>query len=420
MMASSLKGYGSVEIYFDQILGAGRYGKVCKAKCGQLPCAAKVLHDTIFKLEEPGTDIIQFEQEFQLLSFIKHPNIIQYLGVIEDPTSRKPVLLMEILNENLTSYLKRSISPLPYHSQVDICHDVALALAHLHSNSIIHRNLSSNNVLLIGAGSRAKVADFGMYKLNPDESSLNQSQENTAYMPPEVRLTPPNYSSKMDCFSHGVLTIQIITRNYPKPEDADKHNIKDNDESPTKHTIPIPEVERRKNDIDQIERDLPLLPIAMDSLKDNDADRLSSNELCKRLALLKEESRYTNSSEKIEDPVAVIRDLKVKLEAKEQQVNKCQIEIQTKMEEHKKEIEELRKELEKREQLLKESHHQISEYQIKVKKVSNGAIQEHDPNRTLEPVSIRYNARLKKYNSKQICCADTSCENYFPSNSCSY
>ena len=47
---------------------------------------------------------------------------------------------------------------------VDLCHDIALALAYLRSNGVIHRDLSSNNVLLI-AGSKAEVTDFGMAKI---------------------------------------------------------------------------------------------------------------------------------------------------------------------------------------------------------------------------------------------------------------
>ena len=43
--------YGDIEIYVKETLGVGSYGKVCKAKCGQLPCAAKLLHDTI---NDPG------------------------------------------------------------------------------------------------------------------------------------------------------------------------------------------------------------------------------------------------------------------------------------------------------------------------------------------------------------------------------
>ena len=56
MMASLLKelSYGSVEILIDETLGIGSYGKVCKAKCGQLPCAAKLLHDTMFQDNDPG------------------------------------------------------------------------------------------------------------------------------------------------------------------------------------------------------------------------------------------------------------------------------------------------------------------------------------------------------------------------------
>ena len=295
--------YGSVQIYDREVLGIGSYGKVCKAKCGQLPCAAKLLHDTLFQDNDPGTRnlITKFLQECQFLSTIKHPSIVQYLGTATDPQSRRTVLLMELMDESLTRFLERLTGPLPYHSQLNICHDVALALAYLHSNGIIHRDLSSNNVLLIGEGSRAKVTDFGMSKLmdmNPRMTPLTQVPGTPAYMPPEALISPPHYSSKLDCFSHGVLALQIITRNFPDPGDASRYiEVQDPRFPSGRALVQFPETERRKKDIDLIEPSHPLRPIALHCLKDRDTERPSADELCGRLASLKREPRYTHSVE---------------------------------------------------------------------------------------------------------------------------
>ena len=293
--------FGSVEIYDKEVLGIGSYGKVCKAKCGQLPCAAKLLHDTLFQDNDPGTRnlVTKFLQECQFLSTIKHPNIVQYLGTATDPQSRRPVLLMELMDESLTKFLERLTGPLPYHSQLNISHDVALALAYLHSNGIIHRDLSSNNVLLIGEGSRAKVTDFGMSKLmdmNPRKTPLTQVPGTPAYMPPEALISPPHYSSKLDCFSHGVLALQIITRNFPDPGDASSY-VADSRYPTGRALVQFPEAERRKKDIDLIDPSHPLRPIALHCLKDMDTERPSADELCGRLASLKREPRYTHSVE---------------------------------------------------------------------------------------------------------------------------
>lgn len=144
--------YGEVVVYPEQSLGFGAYGKVCKAKCGQLPCAAKLLHETLFQHNDPGEQFLsdKFEHECEFLSTIRHPNIVQYLTTARDPTTGRAVLLMELMDESLKKYLERSVTPLPCHVQVNICHDVALALAYLHSNGVIHRDLSSNNVLITG------------------------------------------------------------------------------------------------------------------------------------------------------------------------------------------------------------------------------------------------------------------------------
>ena len=292
---------GSVQIYDKEVLGIGSYGKVFKAKCGQLPCAAKLLHDTFFQNNDPGTRnlVTKFLQECQFLSTIKHPNIVQYLGTATDPQSQRPVLLMELMDESLTRFLERLTGPLPYHSQLNICHDVALALAYLHSNAIIHRDLSSNNVLLIGEGSRAKVTDFGMSKLmdmNPRMTPLTQVPGTPAYMPPEALISPPQYSAKLDCFSHGVLALQIITRNFPDPGDASRY-VADPRYPAGRVLVQFLETERRKKDIDLIEPSHPLRPIALHCLKDRDTERPSADELCGRLASLKREPRYAHSVE---------------------------------------------------------------------------------------------------------------------------
>ena len=305
-VSSSELNYGAIEVYSEETLGVGSYGKVCRAKCGQLPCAAKLLHDTMCGTNDPGVNkfVEQFEQECRFLRMIKHPNIVQFLGTVSDPKSQRLALLMELMDESLTRFLEQSTGPLPYHTQLNICHDVALALAYLHSNNIIHRDLSSNNVLLIGEGIRAKVTDFGMSKLigmNPRMTPLTMCPGVQAYMPPEALITPPRYSSKLDCFSYGVLTIQIATGRFPNPGDA--HSYVEDPKYPNERLLrQVPENQRRKKDIDLVDPILPLLPLALYCLKDNDRERPSADELCGRLAILKCEAIYAQSLKQSRKP----------------------------------------------------------------------------------------------------------------------
>ena len=293
--------YKKFHIDKSQPLGHGSYGAVYKAKCDQLPCAAKVLHPTILDRLDPGAGKImnRFRQECAFLESIRHPNIVQYLGMSMDPESRLPVLLMELLDESLTKMLERSQHSLAYHVQVDISHDIALAVAYLHSNDIIHRDLSSNDVLII-AGRRAKVTDFGMSKLAgaaPSMTPLTMCPGTVAYMPPEAQREPLSYTKKLDCFSEGVIMIQVCTRLWPEP--GPRTQLIPDSRSPTGSTeMPVLETERRKNHIDLIEPTHAILPIAMDCLKYQERERPSSEELCQRLAGLKDSSHYKDDLEK--------------------------------------------------------------------------------------------------------------------------
>ena len=298
--------YQSFQMDKSQPLGHGSYGAVYKAKCDQLPCAAKVLHPTILDPMDPGADKIvdRFSQECSLLESIRHPNIVQYLAMTMDPESRLPVLLMELLDESLTKMLERSQHSLAYYIQVDICHDVALAIAYLHSNNIIHRDLSSNNVLII-AGRRAKVTDFGMSKLAgaaPTMTPLTMCPGTLAYMPPEALREPPRYTKKLDCFAEGVIMIQVCTRLCPEP--GPRTQLVPDSRFPTGTIeVPVPETERRKNHIDLIDPNHALLPIAMDCLKYQERERPSSEELCQRLAGLKDSQHYRDNGRHHQDEI---------------------------------------------------------------------------------------------------------------------
>ena len=300
-MSGSEHQFDSVQVLKDEDseLGVGSYGAVYKAKCDDLVCAAKVLHRALFQTNDPGArDVLsRFQQECRFLSQIRHPHIVQYLGMCRDPEFQLPVLLMELLDESLTKYLERSKVPLPYHVEINIAHDVALALAFLHSKDIVHRDLSSNNVLLI-AGQRAKVTDFGMSKLVDARSALRRTLTHCpgteVYMPPEALKEPPTYTKKIDCFSFGPLAIQIMTRLYPNPGPR-THQV-DDPQSPTGTAErPVLEEERRSTHISLIDRDHALLPIVMQCLKYDHSHRPTSAQLCMHIGELKQEPRYKES-----------------------------------------------------------------------------------------------------------------------------
>ena len=285
----------------ENSLGNGSYGAVYKAKCDQLVCAAKVLHPILFQTRDPSAYRIveRFQREIDFLSGLRHPNVIQYLGSYADPETRMPILFMELMDESLTSFLERPADPppLPLHVQVDIGHDVAQALSHLHHHEVLHRDLSSNNVLLIGS-QRAKVTDFGMAKLLGSDPRLTPTYcpGTNGYMSPEALADPPAYTSKLDVFSCGVLFVQIITRKWPDPGPR-MHVMQINDPripSGQVHVV-TPELERRKEHLDLISPTHPLLEVALDCLKDREGERPTAEQLCSRLIALKESAAYRGS-----------------------------------------------------------------------------------------------------------------------------
>ena len=318
----------NVQLLKNDELGSGSYGAVCKAMWGQRLCAAKLLHPIFFHSNDPGfvTTRRRFEQECQFLNDMKHPHIVEYLGTSHDPDSGLLVLLMELMDESLTHFLERSQQPLVYHIEVDLCHDIAQALAYIHSKEIIHRDLSGNNVLLLAG--RAKITDFGMSKLldaNRRMTPLTMCPGNSVYMPPEALREPPVYSKKIDCFSFGVLQIQIMTRQFPDPGPA--MQVVEDSRSPTGTiNMPVLDSERRKSHLDLIDPTHTLLPTALGCLSYLEKDRPSAQDLCRQLAAFKEAPRYQLQTlqQELQDSQRRTHTLQQELQTKDQQLQNSQ------------------------------------------------------------------------------------------------
>ena len=352
----------NIRILRNDTLGSGSYGVVCKAMLGQRLCAAKLLHLVFFQSNDPGivTTRRRFEQECQFLNDMKHPHIVEYLGTSHDPDSGLQVLLMELMDESLTHFLERSQQPLAYHIEVDLCHGIAQALAYIHSKDIIHRDLSGNNVLLLAG--RAKITDFGMSKLldaNRRMTPLTMCPGTLAYMPPEALREPPVYSKKMDCFSFGVLQIQIMTRQFPDP--GPLRQVVEDSRSPTGIIeIPVLDSERRKSHIDLIDSTHTLLPTALSCLSYSEKDRPSAQDLCRQLAAFKGAPRY-----------AQLQALQQELQTKDQQLqdsqrfaHTLQQELQTKdhqLQDSQQLTHTLQQELQTKDQQLQDSQRQIQQ-----------------------------------------------------------
>ena len=198
----------------ERILGRGGWGEVRVARFHGLEVAAKVLHETIIS----EYNVSLFSREMNIASKIRHPNLLQFIGAT---TEGNPIILTELMPTSLRKELETG--GLAYPAILSISLDVACALNYLHlfkPHPILHRDVSSANVLLQGSGFggwRAKVSDYGSANLQHlIIRSVNPG--GPLYAAPEAA-NPREHSPSMDVFSYGVLLIEMITRRIPLPEE---------------------------------------------------------------------------------------------------------------------------------------------------------------------------------------------------------
>ena len=212
-------------------LGRGADATVFQVEWNGTFCAAKRLHEILLEDESPGGAaklIRNFEAECFTWSTLRHPGVVQFLGVYQERGSRLPVLVMEKMDTSLRKYLEdHSKEEFPLHLKAFVLHQITQALAYLHSRNppLVHHDLSTNNVLLNMMSFVTKITDFGMSRaINPSALSRKSSIKGTqAFMPPEALHDPPQYNEKLDVFSFGNVVISTLTHEWPNPSSPNRY-----------------------------------------------------------------------------------------------------------------------------------------------------------------------------------------------------
>ena len=263
-------------------LGRGAYGKVFTVDYLGLPCAAKEIHSLLVdgvSSEEKKAIKDGFIRECYHSSLIRHPNIVQFMGVYyakpSDPRIDLPIMVMELMDTSLTSFIENNQSKIAMKTKLSILHDVSLGLSYLHGRrpAVIHRDLSSNNVLLSGRGNLvAKISDLGTAKMIKADSKQTKSRLTTApgtlhFMPPEALDKDPIYGTPVDVFSFGGIALHLFSEEWPTPSSHVKRDPS------TKKMILLSEVERRQQYLDKMTIEAAVLKGMVMRCLDGDPDQ---------------------------------------------------------------------------------------------------------------------------------------------------
>jgi len=225
------------------LLGRGGMGAVYKAA---MPCTGRV---AALKLLRPSEDLAAaadfdalrrgFYREAQLMASIRHPGVAQVLDVDED-ASGCPFFVMEYYCNNLGAQLGESYRVeeptrrLGVEQSLSVGRQLAGALARLHHEGILHRDVKPYNLMLADRpvdfapegllagqcyGDEVKLIDFGLSRLRGEVEAGRPRGAvvgSPYYAAPEQEADPASADERADVFSAGVTLFRCLTGRLPQ------------------------------------------------------------------------------------------------------------------------------------------------------------------------------------------------------------
>eukprot|EP00931_Biecheleriopsis_adriatica_P053373 TRINITY_DN3122_c0_g1_i1.p1 TRINITY_DN3122_c0_g1~~TRINITY_DN3122_c0_g1_i1.p1 ORF type:complete len:754 (+),score=167.44 TRINITY_DN3122_c0_g1_i1:28-2262(+) len=219
----------------SNFLGKGSFGEVYSATFKKMPdspvCVKIFSRDLLLEADQLQKAVKAAEKELRLMSTITHPNIIQAYGVCE-----KDDLLMLVMEKADLGCLQQCLQKqlLLFSARVSVALDTAFGMSYLHAVNIVHRDLKSDNIMLVSKTNpgdvSAKISDFGLAfstrqslastRASMISSSAKKQVGSAAYMSPEnlrMKLGVDDLAGwkKNDIYSYSIVLWELLTQKIP-------------------------------------------------------------------------------------------------------------------------------------------------------------------------------------------------------------
>ncbi len=157
-------------------------------------------------------------KEIEILSSLRHPRLVQFMGVTFDK-DHVPFLIMEkIPGTTLQDVLDNKYRSFKQGQKTNIIQQLVDVLSFLHNCKppIIYRDLKPDNIMLELQQQNIKLTDFGLSRFMPETAdySLTGETGTVRYMAPEVYNNQPYYLN-VDIYSLGLIMYYLSTREKP-------------------------------------------------------------------------------------------------------------------------------------------------------------------------------------------------------------